>query len=122
MVNTVKENVSNFSVKKSFPDGTQEWYQDGLRHRTDGPAILHPDGSQEWCQNGVWHRVDGPARIVTSGRVEWWQDGLTMLPEAYKENVTLIAEQLCEVENGKLANMPFSQIESLVYVFNGWRK
>jgi len=34
------------------PDGMQSWFQNGKRHRTDGPAITRPDGTQEWWQNG----------------------------------------------------------------------
>src|SRR5205807_7037317 len=36
-------------------DGTGEWYQKGLRHRLDGPAIEYYDGSEEWYQNGQLH-------------------------------------------------------------------
>ena len=33
-------------------DGTELWYQNGLRHRTDGPAIMWPDGHKWWYING----------------------------------------------------------------------
>ena len=39
---------------KSFVggDGTKSWYQNGLLHRTDGPAIEHANGNKHWYQNG----------------------------------------------------------------------
>jgi hypothetical protein len=58
------------------PDDTQEWWQNGKRHRLDGPAWIHPDGSQEWHQNGKRHRLDGPAVIWADGYQVWYQDGM----------------------------------------------
>jgi len=62
-------------------DGTviEEWYEDGERHREDGPARVerHPDGTvvEEWCRNDKRHREGGPAYVRRSpdGTVaEWW--------------------------------------------------
>ena len=52
--------------------GTQEWYQNGKRHRADGPAIIDADGSQSWYKNDKLHRTDGPAIIYANGKHEWW--------------------------------------------------
>lgn len=69
----------------------QEWWQNGKRHRVDGPAVirkgLRKNGNkdvlydeEEWWQNGELHRVDGPARTIKHPfgiytRMEWWIDG-----------------------------------------------
>jgi hypothetical protein len=42
-------------------DYKTEWFQNGERHRLDGPAIECEDGSKAWFQNGERHRLDGPA-------------------------------------------------------------
>ena len=36
---------------KVYDDRT-EWYLNGQRHRTDGPAIEWPDGHKYWYLNG----------------------------------------------------------------------
>jgi DNA-binding transcriptional ArsR family regulator len=56
--------------------GRREWFLNGERHRTDGPAIEYPDGSKAWFLNGVLHRVDGPAVEYKDGDKEWFQNGL----------------------------------------------
>ena len=56
-------------------DGTQEWYQDGKRHRIDGSAVIHADGTQEWYKDGKRHRIDGPAIICADRSQEWYRDG-----------------------------------------------
>ncbi len=37
---------------KVWPDGTQEWYLNGKRHREDGPAIIYPNVNQYWFKDG----------------------------------------------------------------------
>lgn len=38
------------------------YFQNGLLHRDDGPAVIAGNGSlREWYQHGVRHRTDGPA-------------------------------------------------------------
>ena len=55
-------------------DGNQEWYQNGLRHRIDGPAYIGVNGNQSWWQNNQLHRIDGPAYIRSDGTQAWWQN------------------------------------------------
>jgi len=81
-----------------YPDGRKEWYQDGVRHRLDGPAVesaevliwilygeVHREGlpaieaasgHKEWIVHGKRHRLDGPAVIYANGSLGWWQNGL----------------------------------------------
>lgn len=71
-----------------YTGGDEEWYVDGMLHRTDGPAfrIL---GGKSWYINDKRHRIDGPAVEHASGLKEWWVDG-------YKHR-----EDGPAVENGK---------------------
>ena len=47
-------------VVKVYENRT-EWFQNGKRHRLDGPAAEWKDGCKMWFQNGKRHRLDGPA-------------------------------------------------------------
>ena len=55
--------------------GHQYWYQNGKRHRLDGPAIEYDDGQKDWYQNDKLHRLDGPAIEYANGDKEWYQNG-----------------------------------------------
>ena len=56
-------------------DGDKYWYQNGNLHRTDGPAVEYADGSKYWYQNGQRHRTDGPASEYADGRKYWYLEG-----------------------------------------------
>ena len=56
-------------------DGTKEWYQNGLLHRTDGPAVEGTNGFKLWYQNNKLHRTDGPALEYPGGSRAWYQNG-----------------------------------------------
>jgi hypothetical protein len=71
-VGTLGEVVSEESQCKVLPDGTKGWYFNGVRHRSDGPAIEWTDGHKEWWLNGKLHRTDGPAVEVADGTKEWY--------------------------------------------------
>lgn len=55
--------------------GHQEWHQYGKLHRTDGPAVERDDGYSAWYHYDNLHRTDGPAIKHSSGRQEWYQHG-----------------------------------------------
>ena len=59
-----------------YGNGDRHWYQDGNRHRTDGPSCEEADGTKWWYQNGKLHRTDGPAIEGTDGYKAWYQNGL----------------------------------------------
>jgi len=50
-------------------------------HRVDGPAITDSFGTKQWWQNGEKHRLDGPAviyNLITTcpyNRVKWYING-----------------------------------------------
>ncbi len=56
-------------------DDRVEYYQNGKRHRTDGPAVEWAGGGKAWYQNGHLHRTDGPACEWADGSKDWWQNG-----------------------------------------------
>jgi len=66
------------------PDNTQEWYVNGERHCEHGPAIVRADGSQEWYKHGIRHCEDGPAIIRADGSQEWYVDGRLCSQEEFK--------------------------------------
>ena len=56
-------------------NGTLEWYENGMLHREDGPAVIHANGSKDWCLRGRVHRNDGPAAEHEDGSFSWYLDG-----------------------------------------------
>jgi ubiquinone/menaquinone biosynthesis C-methylase UbiE len=56
--------------------GQFEYWQNGLRHREDGPAIIHSSGYQAYYRQGVLDREGGPARIFPDGRTEFFRGGV----------------------------------------------
>ncbi len=57
-------------------DGRTEWRNNqGLLHRTDGPAIEWVSGTKSWWVNGLRHRTDAPAIEYSNGMREWWING-----------------------------------------------
>ena len=48
--------------------GNRRYYNStGILHRDGEPAVVHTNGHKEWWQNGQRHRVDGPAVECTCG-------------------------------------------------------
>ena len=56
--------------------GNNVWIVNGLRHRTDGPAVITANGSKFWHLNGKYHRTDGPAVEFADGTKYWYLNGL----------------------------------------------
>ncbi|RTK95490.1 MAG: hypothetical protein EKK64_06625 [Neisseriaceae bacterium] len=51
------------------------WYQYGLKHRTNGPAMEFSDGTEKWYSWNKLHRTDGPAITRPNGDNEWYENG-----------------------------------------------
>ena len=66
---------NGFTGIAEWPDGTKEWWLNGILHRVDGPAWEDTDGSKQWYRNGKLHRVDGPAIEDADGTKAWFVDG-----------------------------------------------
>jgi len=64
-------------------NGYKEWWVNGQRHRTDGPAIEFADGSKVWYLNGKRHREDGPAVERADGYKAWFLNGKEYTKEEY---------------------------------------
>ena len=61
-----------------YSHDSQEYYQEGVRHRDGGPSVLITMDNYiraEWWRNGVLHRINKPAIIDSDGVVEYWEDG-----------------------------------------------
>jgi hypothetical protein len=65
----------NYTGITTTLSGNKYWFQEGKRHRLDGPAIEWVDGSKYWCQYGKLHRTDGPAFEWANGTKAWYQNG-----------------------------------------------
>jgi hypothetical protein len=50
--------------------GRKCWYQNGRRHRTDGPAIEYPDGDKHWYIRGVWYDFNDWLNLVDITEVQ----------------------------------------------------
>jgi len=55
--------------------GNKYWVLNGVRHRTDGPAVEYADGTKYWWLNDELHRTDGPAIEYANGTKEWYLNG-----------------------------------------------
>ena len=69
--------------------GNKYWYQNGQLHRLDGPAAVWDSGAQAWHQNGLLHRLDGPAVVWTDGSLEWYIDGVCLTEEEFNKRTAL---------------------------------
>lgn len=73
-------------------DGTKEWYQNGLRHRIDGPAVesIH---TNRWFQHGKLHRLDGPAVEYNKTDIynQYYLDGIEYSEQEHSRLVKLKA-------------------------------
>lgn len=61
------------AVQKS--NGDFFWYDHGVLHRENGPAVMH-NNTIMWYNKGVVHREDGPAIIRKDGKEEFWVNGI----------------------------------------------
>lgn len=54
-----------------YSNGLEQWFKEGLVHRTDGPAIIYPHGRKEWLQNGKLYRENDLPHVEHNDRNEW---------------------------------------------------
>ena len=65
-----------------YEDGKcQIWYQHGVVHREDGPAVMCNGGYQAWYLHGKHHREDGPAVVYGDGDQSWYLHGMLVKKE-----------------------------------------
>ena len=63
------------------------WYQNGQKHRTDGPAVELADGTKSWYQNGKRHRIDGAAIEYSDGGKRWYINGEELTEAEFNQRV-----------------------------------
>jgi len=92
--NGIRHRVDGPAVE--YADGTKHWYQNGQLHRVDGPAIERANGDKFWCQNGKYHRTDGPAVEHTDGYKSWFvNDKRISFPKEFQEATGVSDEDMC---------------------------
>ena len=64
------------SYKSTDHNGWVYFRLKGELHHEDGPAVISPAGTKSWYQNGLRHRIEGPA-IELYDRInhEYWING-----------------------------------------------
>lgn len=77
------ENISGILIK---PDGTKEYYSNGLLHNIDAPAKISSNGKKEWYSNGLLHNVNGPAIIHFDGKMEYYINGILQQSTTFKKD------------------------------------
>jgi hypothetical protein len=65
-------------------NGTKYWYQNGLRHRLNGPAVEYTDGAKYWFQNGLLHRLNGPAAEYANGTKSWYLNDVEYTEDQFR--------------------------------------
>ncbi len=76
------------SIKRKFFSHIEYSNEQGLLHRTDGPAREFANGDKFWYINGIRHREDGPAVEMYSSYKAWYLNDKIYLEEEWKEEVT----------------------------------
>lgn len=91
------------------PLQSEEWTNDwGERHREDGPAWISYDTTgrvedMTWWDNGVLHRTDGPAAILNFGKIkQYYLFGFPEGSPMFKQHSELLKQHefdkvLCEI-------------------------
>lgn len=68
-------------------DGNHRWFLNDQLHRSNGPAYIS-EASKSWWQYGVRHREDGPAIMYTNGPInEWWLSGHRLSESDFKNQI-----------------------------------
>lgn len=65
-------------------DAYQRWYERGILHRKNGPAVIGLNGYGEWWFEGKKHREDGPALDWKWCEKEWFIHGVQYTEEEFK--------------------------------------
>jgi hypothetical protein len=86
-----EKSIDNQQIGGPFPDtprSTEEWWQRGVPHRLNGPAIRHQTSvgmDEQWIVRGKRHRLDGPA-VDTQYVTGFYIDNVLVDPsEIYKD-------------------------------------
>jgi hypothetical protein len=89
---------------KVYDDRT-EWFQNGKRHRLDGPAIELANGHKEWWQNNERHRLGGPAVEFADGIKSWYIEGIGYTEEEFSQKT--YPKQSCDGKIVKIEGVKY---------------
>ena len=95
-------NYETYEVRV-FENGDKLWYQNGERHRLDGPAIEYANGTKHWRQNDKLHRLDGPAIEWSDGSKEYFIEGIEYTYEEWKQKVEELNNPVKEMTVGEVS-------------------
>ena len=71
--------------------GTVRWRNSrGDLHRAHGAAVIYTDGSEYWYQDGLRHSIYGPAVIYADGPILWYLHGDIMSEPEWKRAVAIM--------------------------------
>ena len=74
--------------------GAKRWYENGVRHRIDGPAVEYTSGAKLWYKNGKLHRTDGPAVENRDGTKLWYLKSEEYTFDEWCKRSTLAEQQI----------------------------
>jgi hypothetical protein len=57
---------NNFTGIAEYSFGRKEWYQEGKKHRIDGPAVECFDGTKYWFIEGKFYLLEKLSEIINS--------------------------------------------------------
>jgi hypothetical protein len=77
-------------------DNDKAWYQNGRRHKEDGPSVEFANGSKWWYLNGKRHRTNGPAIELADGYKEWWLNDEKLTEQQHRALVRHIKLKLLD--------------------------
>lgn len=90
-----------------YANGTKVWGINGLLHRTDGPAVEYSDGTKKWWLNNKLHRTDGPAIEWANGTKEWHLNGKKLTEQEVMNNNSNKLFCMTKEQVDELLNMPW---------------
>ena len=97
-------NYETYEVRV-FANGDKYWYQNGVRHRLDGPAVELANGTKAWYQNGERHRLDGPAVELANGDESYWIEGNHYHYQDWKQKVEGIKNPVKEMTVSEVSKL-----------------
>ena len=84
-------------------NGKNFWFKENTKilHRENGPAVEWPDGSKQWFKNGLEHRENGPAEEWATGVKNWWLDGrpITETEALKKINPIICIDKIVKIDD-----------------------
>lgn len=68
-------NWETFTGKVITSNGNEVYYENGLFHNDNGPAVIYSDGTKRFYNKGLLHNSTGPAIENPDKTVSYWLYG-----------------------------------------------